>query len=140
MIVAAVAGRGATRTGISGVSGAGYSCGLALLKQCPPQRTVKFLVNRRCRFMKPRVSCRNHNGIGEVLAVENDSTTGPTSDEIALARISGDVGEPAEISKRQGRGTPAIKSNRRRLRGFEQRFIDRHIDGGRSRIDVVKND
>src|SRR5947207_8781061 len=86
---------------------------------------MRLLVDRLRRFAKSRIARRNDNRIGQILAMENDSTTCPSSDQIAL--VLGYVRVSPKVTKRKRRMIPTIKPDRRKPRVFEQRFIDRHV-------------
>ncbi len=53
---------------------------------------------------------RNNDGIGEVVAVQDDAAARPATDEFALRCSRGDFVETSEISKRERGLSPAVES------------------------------
>src|ERR1041385_4460173 len=97
---------------------------------------MHLLVDRLRRFAKSWIARRNDNRIGQILAMENDSTACPSPDQIAP--VLGHVRVSPKVTKRKRRVIPTIKPDRRKPRVFEQRFIDRHVQRRGARLAIVK--
>jgi len=112
---------------------------LSVCSECSSNRVMYFLVDRRRRFAKRRLGRRNHDRVGQIIAVENNSAAGPAANEVALARMIRNISKLSKLSDRKRRMIPFVKPNRWRGRVFQQRFINRHIERRGSRRFVVIN-
>jgi len=69
------------------VSDGGYNCIPAFRNQRVSQLPVDFLVDPPRRFAESRLGCRNHDRVGQIIAMKNNSATGPAAGEVTLRRM-----------------------------------------------------